>query len=121
MTFGEKLREWGIKNYGSVNAFADALKMSRTSLSRYLNDKTEPGASILKQIRQLGCDMNWLLSDELELNQTKPDKMLDRLLEENRELKNHLINLVNQMYNTLEKDKEQLLKTKDLLKKLNKY
>jgi transcriptional regulator with XRE-family HTH domain len=65
MSLGEKLRQFGLKKFGSLTKFADNMEMSLPSLSRYLNNTREPGTGILKKLLVLGCDINWLLSEDL--------------------------------------------------------
>ena len=60
----EKLREFGIKKFGSVKTFAEALGMKPPTLQVYLRGISEPGANILRKLKNLGCDINWLLSEE---------------------------------------------------------
>jgi len=40
------------------------LGMKPPSLYVYLNNESIPGGEILKKLQDLGCDINWLLSDD---------------------------------------------------------
>jgi len=65
MTVNEKLESFGLSKYGSKTRFAEAMGMSLQNLLQYLGPaaKREPGCGFLKKVSALGCDMNWLLSD----------------------------------------------------------
>jgi len=94
---GDKLRDWGIKNFGSLNAFAKALDMSQAALSLYINNKRKPGTPILRKLQNLGCDINWLLSEN---DSPIPDTLktyqlrITQLEAENERLRESLARLV---------------------------
>lgn len=64
MKIGDRIREFGVKSFGSVSALADKLNVSLQHLSPYLNSKNEPGSGMLSKLALLGCDINWLLTGE---------------------------------------------------------
>lgn len=76
MNFAEKLRIFA-ENFGSVSALADALGIAQPSLSRYLSGEVKPGLDFIMKLKDLGCDINWLLSDD-----DKPPPVTDKLLEQ---------------------------------------
>jgi SOS-response transcriptional repressor LexA len=59
---GQRLRDWGVEKYGSVDAFAKALEMPPNSLSRYFGGSVRLGADTLEKLAHLECDTNWLLT-----------------------------------------------------------
>lgn len=63
MAFGEKIEFWGKNKFGSLTGLASALDISLQNLSQYVNNKIEPGAKILKKLRKLECDLNWLFDE----------------------------------------------------------
>ena len=63
MSFEEKLRQWIMRNYGTIVKFADELQMKTPNVSRYINGSRKPGYHFIKKIRHLGCDLNWLFDD----------------------------------------------------------
>ena len=63
MNFTEKLRLFAEK-FGSISDLAAALKIAQPSLSRYLSGEVKPGLDFIKKLQDLGCDINWLLSDD---------------------------------------------------------
>jgi transcriptional regulator with XRE-family HTH domain len=94
MTLGDKLRKFGVDRFGSVKLFAEALGMQPPSLQAYLRGTREPGAGILKRLKDLGCSIDWLLSEDdnaedisppIDVDKLKAEK--DRLEEENRSLR----------------------------------
>ncbi len=66
MTLGQKIRQFGEKNFNTVKDFADAMDMQAPSLQKYLNDEREPGSPVLRRLRKLGCDLNWLFDNNNE-------------------------------------------------------
>lgn len=96
------MREFGEKNFPNTTIFAEALGMTQPSLSQYLNNKRSPGAGILQRLRELGCDLNWLLSDdpvicivsEPRVNYGEPNK-LKKELEAIRSAVQRLEQLIN--------------------------
>jgi transcriptional regulator with XRE-family HTH domain len=100
---GEKLRKFGIEKFGSVKTFAEALGMKPPTLQVYLRGISEPGANILRKLKNLGCDINWLLSEEevkhgavAERSQPYADynNKIKELEEENRLLRDQLSEIV---------------------------
>lgn len=63
---GEKLRFFAENYIGSVAKLAELLGMKPPSLYVYLNNEIIPCGEILKKLKELGCDINWLLSDTLD-------------------------------------------------------
>ena len=64
-TFGEKLKSFCDSRYnGNVADFAEELGINRTELYRYFKDIVVPKADFLMKLKKVGCDMNWLLSED---------------------------------------------------------
>jgi transcriptional regulator with XRE-family HTH domain len=104
MTTGEKLRIWAKKNFGSLKKLAEILEFSPVNLSMYAKDKRDPGAPFLRKIRKMGCDINWLLSED-DGNALHEPKIpyglnaeIENLRKENRELKEKL-SRINKLLN----------------------
>jgi transcriptional regulator with XRE-family HTH domain len=57
-----RIREFQEKNFKSAAEFARALFMKPQSLNVYLSGKSLPGSDVLIKLRDLGCDINWLLT-----------------------------------------------------------
>jgi len=93
MKIGEKIRLFAEKYYGSVSILAELLGMKPPSLYVYLNNESIPGGEILKKLQDLGCDINWLLSEDdkppPETNQLLQDR-IKALEEENRLLRDSI-------------------------------
>lgn len=64
LTIGQRLRKWGVGRYGSVKNFADKLDIVSEGLSPYLNDKRIPGNKMQSKLRNLGCDITWLITGQ---------------------------------------------------------
>ena len=93
MTIGEKLRFFAENYIGSVAKLAELLDMKPPSLYVYLNNESIPGGDLLRKLKYLGCDINWLLSDSPdpppETNQLLQAR-LKELEEENARLRDSI-------------------------------
>ena len=94
MDFGEKLKDFAIKNFGGIKQLADLLGIADTALHRYINGSVSPSKSFFVKMRELCCDLNWLLGNE---NCSKDSSIapsiyteLDKLRKENKNLMNLL-------------------------------
>jgi transcriptional regulator with XRE-family HTH domain len=85
MSIGERLKEFGIKKFGNVKNFAEALGIKPPSLYNYFNNKSKPGSEFLEQLMQMGCDINWLLTGVTSEDSIK--KKIKDLESENQKLK----------------------------------
>lgn len=88
MSIGDKLKEFGIKKFGNVKSFAEALGMKPPSLYNYFNNESKPGAEFLAQLMDMGCDINWLLGSSAKaiIKEPKLEYRVKELEEENKEL-----------------------------------
>ncbi len=97
MSFGNKLKYYAKQYFGSIKKFAEALEIPETSLHRYINGSVEPGRSFFQKLQDLGCDINWLLSDD-ENPPPETDallkKRIEELEEENQRLRDSISRLV---------------------------
>jgi transcriptional regulator with XRE-family HTH domain len=111
MTIGEKLRFFAENKFGSISKLAELLGMKPPSLYVYLNNESIPGGEILKKLKDLGCDINWLLSED---DKSPPDTIqvllhrIKQLEEENQHLRDSIsrISLLTQEINKLKKAKK---------------
>lgn len=96
MKIGEKLRFFAENKIGSVAKLAELLGMKPPSLYVYLNNESIPGGEILQKLQNLGCDINWLLSDSPdpppETNQLLQAR-IQQLEEENQRLRDSISQL----------------------------
>lgn len=63
MNIGEKIRIFAENKGFSLAELAELLGMKPQSLQVYVSGKSNPGSEILTKLKDLGCDINWLLSD----------------------------------------------------------
>lgn len=61
---GDRLREFGEKEFGSMKAFARELGISVQHLSPYINGKHIPGNKLQAQIEKLGGNVHYLVTGE---------------------------------------------------------
>jgi len=59
--FGERLREFAKSEFKNVNGLISATGIPQAQMSRYINEKEEPGKKIFEKLLAAGCDINWLL------------------------------------------------------------
>lgn len=57
-----RLKEFCDKNFEGPSAFARALSISPQNLYQYMSGKSAPGAIIQDRLRDLGCDIEWLMT-----------------------------------------------------------
>ena len=65
---------FGLANYNSLGEFAEALDMSLPNLSAYIHETRGPGSPFFKKMKKLGCDLDWLFTDEESNINDKPSK-----------------------------------------------
>jgi len=58
---GERLKEFAKSNFASVAALERKLNLAPNSLSQYTNGRSKPGAKLLDKLKEVGCDIGWLL------------------------------------------------------------
>jgi transcriptional regulator with XRE-family HTH domain len=74
MVFGKRLELVAKTKYKNMVAFAEALKIKPQHLHRIIRGDNFPGEDLLRKIRALGFDINWLLDEgnEIELAVREP-------------------------------------------------
>lgn len=73
INIGENLRIFIEKNFKNLAEFAKIFGMSAQSLHKYLTNQRKPGAEILSKLSRLGCDINWLLTNQSQTLISKSD------------------------------------------------
>jgi transcriptional regulator with XRE-family HTH domain len=80
---GSRLRDWCLSRFGKLKDAAAALSISQELLSQYIHGKSLPGNKTQARLRQLGCDIEWLMtgisSQKEECKTEEEAKMLARL------------------------------------------
>lgn len=110
MEFGQKLKLFAKEKYGSLTALASALDMTIGHISQYVNGHSKPGLDFLKKLNEVGCDINWLLTDD---DRPPPEitdiaQQLKDLEEENKRLRGS-IGTIGLLAEIIEKGKHQLI------------
>lgn len=62
MTFGERLKHWIRRHYSSQKKFANIIGVSRQTLTNYITGISFPKEEFLKNLSDLGCSVNYLLT-----------------------------------------------------------
>lgn len=60
----KRLREFGKRNFKNFAELARKMEWSPQALNVYLSGQSIPGGNILFKLKELGCDINWLLSED---------------------------------------------------------
>lgn len=68
LLFGEKIRVFAKQKFGSLTALAANLEIDLPSLVRYTKGGAKPGVEFFAKMLTLGCDLNWLLDEQVRLN-----------------------------------------------------
>lgn len=119
---GERIREFLIQKYGKLKTGADKLSVSPSALQMYLNGSRLPGRKFLVKLKELGCDIDLLLTNEVDVTADRvsdepfvsKDKIILSQAEEIHQLKEKLKS-TKEKVNKLEKEvKEILEETKKL-------
>jgi len=63
---GRRLRSWGENKYGKMSVFAETLSVTPQHLDAYLSGRQKPGNKMQSQLRELGCNIAWLIYGETE-------------------------------------------------------
>jgi transcriptional regulator with XRE-family HTH domain len=71
---GHRLREFGLSHFPSLGAFAKALGISQPQLSNYLVGGRTPGNRMQERVRNLGCDLTWLMTGRTQEELEKASK-----------------------------------------------
>lgn len=67
--FGDKIKAFSQKKYGTDKLLASALGMSPQQLAAYTAEKRKPGFEILQKLADLGCDIAWLLDNNKTIDE----------------------------------------------------
>jgi transcriptional regulator with XRE-family HTH domain len=65
---GARLKKFAKERFGTAANLAIALGMSPQQLDQYTSGKTKLSADKLKLLKDVGCDIEWLLNDKSEIN-----------------------------------------------------
>jgi len=85
---GNKLKNWCLDTFGTLANAADKLDIQYPALARYLKGEVMPGAPFLIKCLKLGCNINWLLIEDYDIEaQLKADFEINYLRSQNTELR----------------------------------
>ena len=59
---GERLRDFAREKFQTVSGLCKALGKDTSHLNRYIAGKAIPGARLQQQLREHGCDIEWLMT-----------------------------------------------------------
>ncbi len=60
----QRLRQFGKNHFGSMSKLAEALDMTPQQLNDYLSGRITPGNKMQGRLREIGCDIEWLMTGE---------------------------------------------------------
>ena len=78
---GARLRNFGESKFPSMAAFSRALQIKPQQLYDYFNGKSKPGNKMQSRLRDLGCDIGWLITGETK---DETQKRWNALVEEEK-------------------------------------
>lgn len=61
-TIGDRLEQFAKIKFGSKVELAKALGMTPQALTAYYQNRTKPGLVIQNKLREVGCDIEWLIT-----------------------------------------------------------
>lgn len=85
----ERLRQFYVEKYSTQADFARALGIVPQNITPYLKGERSPGAKMQSKLRDLGCDIEWLMTGKTakEYKTQEENAELLRLREENEMLR----------------------------------
>jgi len=72
---GKKLRAFAELNYPSHAKLSEILKIREPHIYIYFNENSLPGFHLLKILQYIGCELNWLLDDEVSVDNVPEAKI----------------------------------------------
>lgn len=63
---GSRMRYFGENKFSTMADFARALAIEPVNLTPYLNGRTRPGNKLQNKLRDLGCDIEWLMTGKTQ-------------------------------------------------------
>lgn len=66
MRTSQKLKIFAVKKFGTMAKLAEAMGISQAQISPYTTGKRNLGSIQIARLRELGCDINWLMSEDDE-------------------------------------------------------
>lgn len=83
----QRLREFGKKKFTSMSEFAKAVGMKPSSFNVYLSGNARPGPILHERLRELGCDIEWLMTGESSSSFLVKEQEVQYYKNENERLK----------------------------------
>lgn len=87
MAIGLKIKQFANDNFGNMQEFAKEMEIKRETLYPIFNGKVMPGGQFFKNIKRLGCSLDWLFEEDEDIKKELKKNEIDLLKNENRELK----------------------------------
>jgi len=73
---GKRLRNWAAEEFaGNMADFARAVSMKPQQVYAYFNGKSKPGNKLQARLRDLGCDIEWLMTGKSALAGLEKEKV----------------------------------------------
>lgn len=118
---GIRLKKFANKFFGSIAALERKLGKPNAFFQNYINGRSYLGGEILRQLSDLGCDVNWLLTGKT-FNDAVINERLSNLentfMKDINDLKAQMYDLKIQNEKLVEESKEKDIKNAELEAKL---
>lgn len=96
MKIGDRIKELRLSNNLTQKQVADAAQISRSIVSQYENNQTEPTASVLAKLSEIfSVSADYILGLEDELGYNKSDDIKNAITPEERKIINAYRNLTS--------------------------
>ena len=67
--FGEKIKAFAKKKFGSLTNLCEKIEMSTQQMWAYTSENSKPSYDVLVKLYQIGCDLNWLVDENKPINE----------------------------------------------------
>jgi len=67
--FGEKIKAFAKKKFGSLNDLSLIIEVNPNQMSSYTTENRKPGFEMLQKLYENGCDIHWLLDDKRPIDE----------------------------------------------------
>lgn len=76
---GNRLKEFAEAFYGNMAGLARKLGVSQAYFTSYISGRSLPGGEVLIELYNLGCNINWLLTGQGEMEPVAMDRAARQL------------------------------------------
>ncbi len=90
-TIGARLKSFAKEKFGTLSKMAQAMGISQATLSQYTTNRYSPGVQMQKRLREVGCDIEWLMTGDNSRGRNAAERYWNSLNKEQKEQETHAI------------------------------